>query len=122
MANNIQDLRQTLKAAKQDLWKRPNVVATGIGYKISNGIDADIVRTQFPGEAAGQADNTGLGDAVNTDTDTACGGYATERGDVDNIALLTCNHVTANRLTAEVTALEVDIDNVVPFVFGSFEH
>jgi hypothetical protein len=41
MANNIQDLRQTLKAAKQDLWKRPNVVATGIGYKISNGKQTD---------------------------------------------------------------------------------
>lgn len=37
MAVNIEDVRQLLKTTKFDLMKRTNVVATGVGYKITNG-------------------------------------------------------------------------------------
>jgi hypothetical protein len=37
MAVNIQDVRATLAGARQELMGKPNVVATGIGYKLSEG-------------------------------------------------------------------------------------
>lgn len=37
MAANLQDVRQLLAEAKKELMQKPNVVATGIGYKIVNG-------------------------------------------------------------------------------------
>ena len=37
MAANIDDIRQLLKSTRPDLMKKVNVVATGIGYKITNG-------------------------------------------------------------------------------------
>ena len=38
MADSISDARHILKATKQDLMRRGNVVATGIGYKISGNL------------------------------------------------------------------------------------
>ncbi|MCB0281082.1 MAG: trypsin-like peptidase domain-containing protein [Calditrichae bacterium] len=37
MAANIEDVRQLLKTTKSDLFKKSNVVATGVGYKTTNG-------------------------------------------------------------------------------------
>ncbi len=37
MQTDFQEIRQVLKAAKKELLQKPNVVATGIGYKIVNG-------------------------------------------------------------------------------------
>lgn len=37
MSANLQDVRQLLAEAKKELMQKPNVVATGIGYKIVNG-------------------------------------------------------------------------------------
>ena len=37
MATNLQDIRQILSVAKKELMQKPNVLATGIGYKIVNG-------------------------------------------------------------------------------------
>lgn len=37
MAIQIQDVRRTLNEARSELMQKPNVVATGVGYKITNG-------------------------------------------------------------------------------------
>jgi len=37
MAAKFEDVRQTLGAARAELMQKPNVIATGVGYKISNG-------------------------------------------------------------------------------------
>lgn len=41
MAAALDDVRRLLAEAGQELWKKPNVVATGVGYKISNGKQTD---------------------------------------------------------------------------------
>lgn len=37
MAAKFDDVRQTLSAARAELMQKPNVIATGVGYKITNG-------------------------------------------------------------------------------------
>lgn len=37
MAAKYEDVRQTLSVARTELMQKPNVIATGVGYKISNG-------------------------------------------------------------------------------------
>lgn len=41
MAHTIEDIRQTLNEARSELMQKPNVIATGVGYKITNGSVTD---------------------------------------------------------------------------------
>ncbi len=41
MAHTIEDIRQTLQEARAELMQKPNVIATGVGYKITNGVVTD---------------------------------------------------------------------------------
>jgi len=37
MAQNVEDIRRTLGEARKELMQKPNVIATGVGYKTTNG-------------------------------------------------------------------------------------
>ncbi|HBA65887.1 MAG TPA: hypothetical protein DCZ48_06875 [Methylococcaceae bacterium] len=41
MANTIQDIRQSLYDARRHLMNKPNVIATGVGYKITGGVKTE---------------------------------------------------------------------------------